>query len=284
MTLHYLSGDDTEIGKSKKRKEKKEKRKEKKAKKKEDGKNKPKKIAKIGLAPVRGAFLTVTSLNLLKTGTKLARVWNKTGGKDALLTWWRKMGGDSDKLKKAISKGSKQTVSGDDMGIAIEIVLATATAALIAVAPLIKKFGAQGNDEEAKEYDEGIEKGKHTLATDPDFEKSVASMPEDADVALVKPGKVKDDDGATPLGLHTNPVTICFFMLIMIAGMKLENPILQLLSVPFSLYAMIGFVVIPFSEFGIAGEKIKTVTRKYFDIPSGWFGFNRKNIFSDGKA
>jgi len=209
MSLHYLSGDsDLDVINGKKRKKrraaKKAKRKEKKAVKKGRRKEKKKirkarprkkRFVKIAGAPVRAAFLTVTSLNLLKTGTKLARVWTKPGGKAKLLNWWKNFGGKSSALQKAISKGSKQRINADEMGVATAAVIASATAALIAVAPIIKQFAAQGSESEAAEFDSGINQGKQDMANDPSLSQGESeNFPEGKDVAAVKDG---DDDDTT---------------------------------------------------------------------------------------
>ena len=276
MALHYLSGDTEMNGKNKaKKQEKKQAKKDKKA-----AKPKKKRVAKVALAPARASFLAVTELNLLKMGTKLARVWKADGGKDRLTKWWTGIGGNADKLKSAIAKGSKQTISGSEMGVVGATAIATATALIIAVAPIIKAFKAGGDDKEKKEFDNGIEQGKKDLADDSDVTKSDQNMPEDKDVALVKKGSSPD---STPLGLNTNPITISFFLLMMIFSMQLQNKILVILSTPFILYAMIGFIIIPFSEFGIAGKRIQRISRKYFDVPAKWF-FSLTNIFSHGKS
>ena len=273
MALHFLSGDDQMNGKKKKKKESKPK----------GGATKPKtktkKVAKVALAPARASFLAVTELNLLNMGKKLARIWNAKGGKDRLIKWWTGIGGDPNKLKSAIAKGSKQTISGSQMGVVGTTAIATATALLIAVAPIIKEFKAGGDDKEKNEFDKGITQGMKDLQNDPDVTKEDQNMPEGSDVALVKP---KKGDQAN-LGLHTNPISISFFLLMMIFSLQLKNPILIAIATPFSLYAIIGFIVIPFSEFGIAGERIKKVTRAYFDVPAKWF-FSLTNIFSHGKA
>jgi hypothetical protein len=269
MALHFLSGDAEMNGKKKNETKPK------------GGASKPKKkkVAKVALAPARASFLTVTELNLLNTGKKLARVWNAKGGKDRLIKWWTGIGGDPNKLKKAISKGSKQTISGTQMGVIGTVAISTATALLIAVAPIIKEFKAGGDDKEKSDFDSGVAQGIKDLDSNPDVTKEDQDMPEGADVALVKPKK----GGDKVFGLHTNPISISFFLLMMIFGLQLTNPILVAISTPFALYALIGFIIIPFSEFGIAGEKFKAISRKYFDVPAQWF-FSLINFFSHGKA
>lgn len=279
MALYHLSGD--EIGASKKKQAKKQAKKETKAKKKADKKTKPKKVAKVGLAPARASTIAVVELNLLKLATKLARVWKAPGGKTKLLATWKKFGGDPAHLQKAIAKGSKQTI-GAQMGVVGATAIATATPIIIVLAKLISEFKAGGDDTEKKEFDQGVDQGVKDLANDPNVDKGDQNMPEGSDVALVKP-KSGGDGGETPLGLNTNPISISFFILMMLFALRLTNPILVAISTPFALYAVIGFIVIPFSEFGIAGEKVKHISRKYFDVPARYFN-SIINLFSHGKA
>lgn len=274
---HRYRLSEAEIGKSKKREEKK-------AKKKSDKKSKPKKrkVAKVALAPARAAFLAVLDLNLLKTATKLARVWKQDGGKEKLNKFWSNFGGKPEKLQKAISKGSKETISGDQMGVVGATALATASPIIIAVVKIIKEFKAGGDSKETKDFDSGVSNAVKDLKDDPDIEKKDQDMPEGADVALVKK-KGGADDKETPMGMTTNPITISFSILLILMALRLQLPILQLIASPFALYAMIGFIVIPFSEFGIAGERIKKISRNYFDVPAKYFN-SLLNFFSHEKV
>lgn len=276
MALHYLSGDDSEMGKSSKKAAKKAARKEKHAEKKAERKAKPKKkrVAKIGLAPARNSFLAVTDLNLLKTATKLARTWKEAGGKERLTKWWKGLGGNPDKLAKAIAKGSKETVSGSEMGVAVAATIALATPILIAAAKIFKEMKTGGDAKEQAEFDQGINDGKKTLKDDPDVDKGDVDMG-DKDVAKLKKGDTTN--GA----LGTNAGSICFLIPMSLMTFHFSNPILLFFSSFLMLYCIVGWFVIPFSEVGIAGEKVKSITHNYFSIPVKMF-FTVTNFISNG--
>ena len=206
MSLNYLSGDEIS-GKKKKSGSsgsgsKNKKVKKTKAEKKQARRRVFKKVAKVGLAPARASFLVVISLNALKIATKLVRVWKKPGGKETLLKFWSGFGGDPAKLKQAIIKGSKQQISGDQIGSAVAVALATASPIIIALAPIIKKFKAEGSDKEAKDFDKGIDTAKNDLNNDDSVEKSNVSMPKNKEVGFVtdkdgssqESNKIPDDD------------------------------------------------------------------------------------------
>jgi len=288
MALYHLSGDDSEFGKSKAKKEarkekkagKKSGRKEKRAKKKAEGKGAGRKIAKVGLAPARAAFLTVVTLNVLKCATKLARVWNKPGGQSKLNTAWAKLGGKTDKLKNAIAKGSKQKISGDEMGAVTETLIATATPIIIIMAKLIKEFKAGGDDEEKADFDKGVDEGVKTLAKSDEFEKGNATMPEGADVAALKgEGAEKEKgEGETKEGNLFSPVGFCFKTLLMLGFVHIENPFLLFLVTILTLYCLIGFFVIaPVMTFDILGFGSRA--KIYFVAPFNFI----KNIFHGKK-
>lgn len=194
MALYYLSGD-----RKMKKKKKKSSSSSSSSKSEKKGKRK-KKVAKIGLAPSRAAFLAVVNLNALKLATKLARIHKSPGGPEKLRVWWTKFGGDFEKLKAAISKGSKESL-GCDMGVAIEVAIATALPITLALIPLIKQFKAGGDQSEMSEFDQGVDDGKKTLR-DGDFERGTADMDEDKEV-----GKTPKDGGEgqatffSPVGL-----------------------------------------------------------------------------------
>ncbi len=281
MSLHYLSGDIDTIN-GKKKKAKGSSGGGGKGKGGKQPKTKKKKVAKIALAPVRAAFLTVTSLNLLRTGTKLARVWQAPGGKDRLIKWWTgQFKGDANKLKQAIAKGSKQTINGAEMGIAVEATIAAATAALIAVSPIIKEFKAGGDKKETAEFDKGITDGKETLANDPDIEKGTAGVPEGEEVGVIKGGaKGKGANDGAVEGSMVSPIGISFKLLLMLPLWNFTNPILQVILSIVYLYALIGFfIMVPLTMFG-RGKALR-IANDYFRIPASWF-FSLTNIFSNG--
>lgn len=210
MALNYLSGDDAAIGKGKKKssgggggggsKGKKATRTKKTTAEKKAGRKRVfKKVAKVAIAPARAAFLTVCRLNLLKISTKIIRVWNKPDGKEMLTKFWTGFGGNMDAFKQAVSKGGKNKISGESIGVAAEAVIATATPILIALVPIIKHFKAAGSAEEAKEFNEGVENGKKDLAEDDSVPKGKLSMPKNKDAGLVvdKNGEAQEDEKTT---------------------------------------------------------------------------------------
>lgn len=212
MALTYLSGDD--IGRkrksggqsgSQKKQARQAKRQQRKAatpaEKKAGRKRVFKKVAKVAVAPARAAFLTVVSLNALRLATKMVRVWQQPNGKETLTKFWQGFGGDINKLKKAIIKGSKTQISGDEIGSAsaVTAALATATPIIVALVPIIKNFRAAGSAEEAKEFNEGVDMGKRELAKNESVPKSTASMPKNKDAGVMtdKNGEAQEDEKET---------------------------------------------------------------------------------------
>jgi hypothetical protein len=245
MSLTYLSGDS--IGAKRKRKSKRRGDKDKSSTSGRPIKGKKqrvkKKIAKIALAPARGAFLSAVSLNLFKLGTKLARVWNKPGGKDRLTKMWAdKFGGDIGKLKKAIAKGSKQNISGDQIG-ATAAVWDTALPVIIAIVPLIKELKAGGDQTEMKDFDSGIDEGKKTLSESPEFEKTLGEMPLDADTGVIK----KNGNGETTQGSIFSPLGLYFKLPLILSLMNFENSVLLFIAGILSTYCIVGFILYPLS-------------------------------------
>lgn len=283
--IQYLSGD-ADIGSKKSRQAKKAKRKKKRAARKQKHATKkaarkqkhatrkaerkagtrPKRIAKIALAPSRGAFLSAVRLNALKLATKLVRVYKSPGGEKKLREFWIKFGGkDFNKLKSTIAKGAKQQLSGDEMGVALETLLATAAPIIIAIVPIIKAFKAQGDDQEASDFDEGIQAAKEELASNPEFEKSIADMGETDDVAVLDETGGGDDGEDTTTG--------SFFSL---GGVLLKLPLILMLfhTQNIMLSALIGFIT-TYCIFGLLVYPLylKNVSFavKYF-YPFKWFG------------
>ena len=192
MSLEYLTGID-ELGKPRKRgKVKKTKKsqirkktpKKTKAEKKERRKKVFKKVAKVGLAPARASFLLIVNLNALKLASKLAKLYKVDNQK--LINFWTKLGGKTEALKKAIEKGSKVALSGSgDLGVALEVAIATATPLIIAVVKILKDMKITSPTEQAEE-DNAIEEGKETLENSPDIDKGTAEMEEDKEVGITK--------------------------------------------------------------------------------------------------
>jgi uncharacterized membrane protein YgcG len=312
MALHFLSGDEMSGKKGSAKKAAKQEKKTakkavkqqkkvakkqtkaiKKAEKKAKKGTKPKLVAKVALKPARDAFLLVVAANALKTATKLARTWNKPGGKEAITKKWLSLGGQPDFLKKAIIKGSKQSISGDQMGIVLASAVALASSILALFAGIFKMFGAGGDKKEQEEYDKGVNDGLQTLNNDPNITKDYQSMPEDGDVALVKPGGSgggggtggggggnggggEEGEGGTEGGEETkagglmaNPGTICLFLPILISQIHITDKIGILLSSIILIYCLIGLCMLPFS-IGLFGKKCESASKKYFDLPASW--------------
>jgi len=102
----------------------------------------PKPVAVVAAAPARGAALTIISLNIAKTGTKLANVWRRNPR--SVEDMWKKFGGDIGKLKKAVEKGSKSAIGAEPVSMAA--VIAAATPILVALSKLFKENGEPDNE------------------------------------------------------------------------------------------------------------------------------------------
>lgn len=108
MDVRYLSEPITEISGRAERQARRATRRERRQERREDrqerraGGDKPKKLAKVALAPSRGAFLTLVALNFRGLATRL----NKAIGKDSkgVQSVWNRLGGDFSKLQNAVNK------------------------------------------------------------------------------------------------------------------------------------------------------------------------------------
>ena len=267
MALYYLSGDigmakKTKKPKAQKKAEKKQKKTAKKTAKKNMSKSekknmRKKKVAKIALAPSRAAFLAAVNLNALKLATKLARIYKAPGGQAKLQNWWvGKFKGDFNKLKQGIAKGAHETIACDDMGVALETLVATALPIIIAVAPLIKEFRAGGDAAEASAFDQGVNDGKQTLNDGEEFEKFTAEMPEDVDVA-----KAKSEDEGGGGGGEANffsPVGLIFKLCFIAAMMKANGFDIAALTILSLALVTASAISIGFYNFSLYGkDKIK---------------------------
>ena len=125
----------------------------------------------VALAPARGSFLLLVNLNFRALSKRLTKLRNKNENQFA--EWWTKLGGDIDKLNKAIEKGStkkplfgaKKGVNG--IGVDFEymgepVTAATVTAAITSAAgiiaalnKLLKKEGVA--EEPGEELGEGLD-------------------------------------------------------------------------------------------------------------------------------
>jgi hypothetical protein len=196
-------------------------------------KDKPGRGKKIFLAPVRGAFLSLVALNVRGLATKLQKSLAK--GDANAKAFWKKLGGDFDKLKKNINKGkNKKALFGKGKGlkapyiyndsigvtkfqygaefinapedsdylgavdwVAIGTFLATAAPALIAVSSLFKK--------------EGIPEGEGDVLTDQEKENTTPLDPDGKgfEAADPDPGAgTKETPGILTTGFKPSPLMI----------------------------------------------------------------------------
>jgi len=100
----------------------------------------------VALAPARGSFLLLVNLNFRALTKRLIKLRSKN--KNQFAEWWTKLGGDIDKLNKAIEKGStKKPLFGAKKGVnglgadyeymGEPVTAATVTAALTSAAGII---------------------------------------------------------------------------------------------------------------------------------------------------
>lgn len=97
-------------------------------------------VKKIALSPGRNAFLGLVSLNVFGLASKLSKALEKNPG--ALKTQWeKKLGGNFDKLKKAISKGAGKKQLFEPLALEPVTATAAATAApvLVSILAFLKK-------------------------------------------------------------------------------------------------------------------------------------------------
>ncbi len=253
-----------------------------------------KRVAKIGLAPARAAFLTVVSLNGGKVATKLVRVWRKEGGKQKITEFWTKFGGNIDKLKDAIKKGSKEQINGDSVGIALAAALATAAPIIVALLPIIKQFRAEGDAKEAAEFDNTLNDAKRDLSAGnvDGAEISEASMMANSDYGVVAKASNSDveefgsggggsGEGET-MSSFASPLGAFFKFPLMISLMYplfQNSPLLVLLLGIIQIYCFIGFVLFPFTELNLFGLKKYT---EFYNYPC-YTILNFKNYVSKRK-
>lgn len=157
-----------------------------------------KKVKKVAIAPARVAFLTVTRLNALKIATMMARVWNAPNGKDTLTKFWQGFGGDINKLKENIAKGSKQAINADDIGSTLAATIATATPIIVALAPIFKQFKVARTPKEAQDFDKGMEQGRKDLAEDSEVPESTVSMPKNKEAGIVADKEGNSTESSAP--------------------------------------------------------------------------------------
>jgi hypothetical protein len=133
-------------------------------------------VKKVALLPGRGAFLGLVNLNFRGFASRLSKIKNQAKLKDL----WNKLGGDFDKLQKAINKGaSKKPLFGgrvngfeDSEYIGIDPATATAIAAaapiILAVVNFLKKEGVPEIPGDVPPGTEPLNTGAGFVATDPD--------------------------------------------------------------------------------------------------------------------
>jgi hypothetical protein len=217
MALNYLSGIDQLNGKDdrkRRRDERKDRRDDRRdarddrrqARKESRGERRGRlkeKIAKIAIAPARGAFLLMVKANMLKLANKFVK--GATKDSDKLKKFWAKFGGNWEDLQKAIAKGSGQTISGywdkllsnSDKNWNKQMVgevatltagLAVATPLLIAVATLFKELGVFDGKEDEEDLENTIDGGLDIIENDPNFEKSIVTTDGSSDVYKTRSG------------------------------------------------------------------------------------------------
>lgn len=112
----------------KKREQKRKERKEKKEKKKASGKGLFNKAKKIGLATPRASFLALVNVNARGLANKLYNA-----PKDKVTRIWQALGGNPEKIYKAIAKGhAKKPFLGERVNVSVEGIGELVTAATIA--------------------------------------------------------------------------------------------------------------------------------------------------------
>lgn len=220
----------------------------------------PSRIARIALAPARGAFLTAVRLNVGKLATKLVRVYSKPGGKKKLMEFWRKFGGKWKGLRKRINKGAKASISNDELGaIGVAAIAAIAAPIMIAVAAIIKSFKAGGGKREKQEFDDVIELGKEELATNPEYDNMTTAFMDGEEVAVMQRPEdyegLDDEEEEEEFGPAFSFVSLSGFLfktVFMLCFITFENPVMIVLATIVSSYCLLGVFLLPFQ---IAGKQ-----------------------------
>jgi hypothetical protein len=94
-------------------------------------------VAKVGLAPARAAFLTMVKFNILGIAKQLAQAYKINPAK--VDNFWKGLSGNPAELKKNVSQGSKQQISG--LGAVAATVTAAATPIVVKLMSLLKSMG-----------------------------------------------------------------------------------------------------------------------------------------------
>jgi len=266
MALTYLSGDKkmNQVGRTKKQRQ--EKRAKNKAKRKAGRKGKGHGVVKIAKKVARASAITLITINAFGIAKKLAKLWGKPAGKSDLTDMWtNKFGGEMDKLKTAISKGSKTSISGDcdEMGIAVEVIMATALPIIQAVRELFRRHKDVVGDDHS-DLDAGIDNGSKELNSNP------------AEHGTIDEGGDGSDD--TSKGSFFSAFGMCFWgsMQLMMIQKSFTNPILLFICSLIGTYLFFGLFLGMIYQ---SEHKWKKYISWYFDYPMNLIS----NIFSYGK-
>lgn len=181
-------------------------------------------IKKLALAVPRRSFRTLVAVNLHGLATKLAKAVAKNP--DAVKSKWEKLGGKYPQLLQSINKGKKRKrilgINGVepimDMGAAetigaapaIAAVIAAATPIVAAIAPLLKKSGADGSEGGAGSVDDLLQKGGDLVKAAGGNVDIATADPTGSETPVPVDAEAGKDD--TPGGFSLNP------KMLMIAG------------------------------------------------------------------
>lgn len=208
MALNYLTGLGADYyGEGLGRKSRAERKAKRQERRKTKGKNR---IAKIGLAPARAAFLTAVKLNVKKLADKLAQAYKKDRSKVENL--WSKFGGTPDKLREAIEKGFKGKLNGS-LGaepVTLSAGLVSAVPVVIKFVQLFKELGILSPKEES-EFQNDINDAKNQLELDGSIEKDQVDLPVDASGNTPETSKIlpsEEDEAPEKTPFYKNPYVI----------------------------------------------------------------------------
>jgi len=218
----------------------------------------PSRIARIGLAPARGAFHSAARLNVGKMATKMVRIYNKPGGKEKLKEFWRKFGGKWGSLRKSINKGAKASISADEFGaVGIAAVAAVAAPIMIALTALIKSFKAEGSDAEMGEFEDVIDLGKAELRDNPEYDNQTTAYMNEEDVAVMQRDDAyadydydDDDIPRRSQGFSFFSISGLLFKSILMLGFIPTTSIWAYVLAPVMLYCVVAFFLLPLQMTG----------------------------------
>lgn len=174
------------------------------AKRRAEGKGFGQRAKKIGLAPGRGAFLSLILLNVRGLATKMSKLSpEKRAG------FWGKLGGDKKKLEAAINKGKdKKPVlgmnghgaypEGEYIGVAAEAAAVAAAPIVIAAVKFLKDAGIDTKD--VSDFINNVAPDAEPLG---DFEATDPETPEAEALTKTRPGSKEGKEG--PLSTEPAP-------------------------------------------------------------------------------